>query len=111
MIVEKLKDYGRSFYSLLGDRRKAERVDFHCSLTVSCKDKYGQLTTHVCTCVNVSTKGIGLISPEPIPANSDVYVHSEGHNLKRFARVRYCDRKGDRSYIGCYFKPAPDYWN
>ena len=111
MFKEKLFDYGRSFYALLGDRRKAERVDFNCSITVSCKDKYGQLTTHVCTCLNLSTKGIGLVCPESIPENADVYVHSDSHNLKRFARVKYCHRKGDSNYIGCYFQSAPAYWN
>ena len=111
MIVEKLKDYGRSLYSLLGERRKAERMDFSCSITVSCKDRYGQLTTHVCRCLNVSARGIGLISPEPVPENSDIYLHSENHNLKRFARVKYCVRKGDSNYLGCYFQAAPAYWN
>jgi len=32
--------------------------------------------------LNLSTKGIGLISPEAIPENADVYVHSEHHNPK-----------------------------
>jgi c-di-GMP-binding flagellar brake protein YcgR len=111
MIVEKLLDYGRSFYSLLGERRKTERVEFACSITVSCKNRYGQLTTHACTCLNVSAKGMGFVSPESIAANSDVYIHSETHNLKRFAHVSYCSQKGDRNYVGCYFRPAPEYWN
>jgi hypothetical protein len=111
MIVEKLMDYGRSFYCLLGERRKTERIDFTCNLTVSCKNSYGQLTTHTCLCQNVSAKGMGFVSPEPIPENSDIYLHSETHDLKKFARVRYCSQKGDRSYIGCCFQPAPEYWN
>ena len=111
MIVEKLMDYGRSFYSLLGERRKAERLEFNCSITVSCKNRYGQLTTHACTCLNISEKGIGFVSPEPISANADVYLHSETHNLKRFGRVRYCTQKGDRNYVGCMFRPAPEFWN
>jgi hypothetical protein len=111
MIVDKLIDYGRSFYSLLGDRRKSQRMDFQCSLTVSCKDRYGQLTTHACTCVNISDRGIGMISREPIPANSDVYIHSETHNLKKFAQVRYSLQKGDQVFLGCVFQRAPEYWN
>jgi hypothetical protein len=111
MIVEKLIDYGRSFYSLLGERRKAERIDFDCGITVSCKNRYGQLTTHACTCLNISEKGIGFISPEPLTENADVYIHSETHNLKRFARVRYSTQKGDRNYVGCFFRPAPEFWN
>jgi hypothetical protein len=111
MIVSKLIDYGRSFYTLLGERRKAERTDFACSITVSCKNRYGQLTTHACSCLNISDRGLGFISPETIPENSDIYIHSETHNVKRFARVRYCTQRGDRNYIGCFFQPAPEYWN
>ena len=80
-------------------------------MTISCKDRYGQLTTHVCTCVNISDKGTGFISPEPIAENSDIYIHSETHNLKRFGRVRYCERKGDTYHVGCTVRPTPEYWN
>src|SRR5690348_16184650 len=111
MIVEKLLDYGRSFYSLLGERRKAVRMDFNCRITVSCKNRYGQLTTYACTCLNVSDKGLGFTSPEPIAEDSDIYIHSETHNVKRFARVRYCNSKGGSHYVGCFFRPAPEYWN
>ena len=111
MLVEKLMDYGRSFYSLLGDRRKAERVEFSCSVTVSYKDRYGQLTTQPATCLNLSTKGICLAAMERIPDNCDVYIHSENHNLRRFARVRYCSQRGDQMFIGCVFQAAPAYWN
>jgi hypothetical protein len=111
MFVEKLIDYGRSFYSLLGERRKGQRLDFNCTVTVSCKNRYGQLTAHTCQCVNVSDSGIGIESPDRIPDNSDIYIHSETHNLKKFARVLYCHRRGDRTYLGCSFQPAPEYWN
>jgi|SRR5581483_3546995 len=111
MIVEKLIDYGRSIYTLFGERRRAERVDFNCSITVSCKDRYGLLTTHDCTCLNISNAGIGFLSPDVISENSDVYIHSETHNLKRFGRVRYCTQKGDRNYVGCFFRPTPEFWN
>ena len=111
MIVEKIIDYGRSFYTLLGERRKSERFEFNCRLTVSCKNRYGQLTTHQCTCLNISDKGMGIETPEPIAMDSDIYIHSETHNLKRFGRVHYCQQKGGRVYVGCSFRPAPEYWN
>src|SRR5579883_2190614 len=104
MFVDKLKDYGRSFYSLLGERRKAERVEFECSITVSCKNRYGQLTSHVCKCVNISDKGIGFVSPEALIPNSDIYVHSETHNLRRFARIKYCTQKADVFHVGGFFQ-------
>ncbi len=111
MLVEKIIDYSRSFYTLLGERRKAQRIDFDCKVTVSCKNRYGSLTTHACECLNLSDGGIGLVSPEPIPLSCDVYIHSEVHNLKRFARVRWCTQKGSRVLIGCSFQKAPEYWN
>jgi c-di-GMP-binding flagellar brake protein YcgR len=111
MIVEKLIDYGRSFYSLLGERRKSLRTDFDCSVTVTCKNRYGQLQTHVCKCLNISDKGMGIESPEPVEEHSEIYVHSETHNLKKFARVQYCLRKEGRTFLGCAFQRAPEYWN
>jgi hypothetical protein len=111
MLVEKIIDYSRHFYTLLGDRRKAERLDFNCKVTVSCKNRYGSLTTHVCNCLNLSDRGIGLESPEPIPTNCDVYIHSETHNMRRFGLVRWCVQSGDRFFVGCSFKKAPEYWN
>lgn len=111
MLVAKLLDYSRSVYTLLGERRKASRVDFSCQVTVSCKNRYGSLTTHICSCVNISDRGIALESPEPIPTNCDVYIHSEMESLRRFARVRWCARKGDRVLLGCVFQRAPEYWN
>jgi len=111
MLVEKLIDYSRSLYTLLGERRKTERVEFHCAVAVSCKNRYGSLTTNVCNCLNLSDRGIGLESPEPIPVSCDVYIHSETHNLKRFGRVRWCVQRGDRFFFGCSFRPTPEYWN
>ena len=111
MFVEKLIDYGRSFYTLLGERRKSQRVEFPCKITVSCKNRYGQLTTQVGACLNISERGMGIEAAEPVPENSDIYIHSETHNVKRFARVRYCIRKGDVVYLGCSFRAAPEYWN
>jgi hypothetical protein len=52
-----------------------------------------------------------MISREQIPANSDVYIHSETHNLKKFAQVRYSLQKGDQVFLGCVFQRAPEYWN
>ena len=111
MLVERLIDYSRSIYVLLGERRRTERVEFCCKVTVSVKNRYGSLTTHVCACLNLSDGGIGLESPELVPTNSDVYIHSEAYNLKRFGRVRWCMQKGDRVFLGCSFQPTPEYWN
>src|SRR5438045_2481977 len=105
MLVEKLFNYGHSIYTRLSERRDSERLDFHGTVTVSCSSRYG--SSYVCSCVNLSNSGIGLQSFEPIPVNSDVYLHSERHNLKRFGKVRWCVLRGDLYFIGCNFRPAP----
>ena len=105
MLSNKLRDYGRSIYTLFGDRRKRERIPFDCPVTVSCKDRYGQINSHQGTCINVSERGMAIETAEAIMPNTDIYIHSETHNLKKFARVSYCVPKGERSLIGCRFQP------
>src|SRR5262245_40726763 len=99
MLVEKLFNYSSSIYARLSERRDCERMDLNCTMTVSCTKRDG--SSYVCSCVNLSDSGIGLQSFEPIPVNSDVYLHSGRHNLKRFGRVRWCVLRGDRYFIGC----------
>ena len=109
MLVEKLADYRRSIFTLLGERRDSERRDFHGTVTVSRKNRYA--SSYVCSGINLSNSGIGLSSLEPIPVSCDVYLHSERHNLRRFGRVRWCVLKGDRYFIGCDFRRTPRTWN
>src|SRR5262249_23345686 len=105
MLAAKLIDYSRSLFTLLGERRKTERVDFKCSVTITCKHRSGNVTMHVCSCLNVSNHGIGLESFEPIPVSCDVYIHSEAHNLKGFGRILWSVQKGDRFFAGCNLRP------
>ena len=105
MLVEKLFNYSRSIYTRLSERRDSQRLDFQGTVTVSCNNRFA--SSYVCSCVNLSESGIGLQAYEPIPVNSDVYLHSGKHNLKRFGRVRWCVLRGDRYFIGCSFRPAP----
>ena len=108
MLVEKLIDYSRALYTLLGERRKTERVEFKCMVSVTCTHRSGWVTMHVCSCLNLSDAGMGLESFEPIPANSHVYIQSGKHHLKRFGRVRWSVQKGDRFFVGCSFRPKPE---
>jgi hypothetical protein len=111
MIAEKIRTYSRNIYTLFGERRKVDRISFNCPATISCKDRYGQITSHNGACLNVSERGMALDVPEAIMPNVDIYIHSETHNLKKFAKVRFCIPKNDRFVIGCRFQPAPDYWS
>ena len=105
MLVAKMMDYSRCLYTLLGDRRKTERVDLKFTVAMTCKHRAGNVTTHVCSCVNVSEHGIGLESLEPIPVSCDVYIHSETQNLKRFGRILWTAQRGDRFLAGCNLRP------
>jgi hypothetical protein len=109
MFIERLFNYCGSIYARLSERRDSERRDFQGTVTVRCKNRDG--SSYVCSCVNLSSSGIGLESFEPIPVKCDVYLQSERHNLKRFGRVRWCVLRGDRYFLGCNFRPVPKVWN
>jgi hypothetical protein len=109
MLFEMLFNYSRSVYNRLSERRDSERKDFQGTVTVSCKDRYR--SSYVCSCVNLSDSGIGLVSYEPIPLKCDVYVQSTRHNLQRFGKVRWCVLRGDRYFIGCSFRRVSKPWN
>ena len=107
IFVEKLIDYSRSLYTLLGERRKVERVDFKCAVSMTCRHRSGAVSTHVCACLNLSDHGMGLESLEPIPANCIVYIQSARHKLGRVGRIRWTVQKGDHFYAGCDFRSMP----
>ena len=107
MLGKKLFDYGRSIYARLGERRTSERRACHGTVAVNCDNHYG--STYVCSCINLSDTGIGLVSFEPIPVKCDVYLYSEGLNLKSFGRIRWCVLKGDHYVAGCDFRSAPKF--
>jgi hypothetical protein len=111
MLGQKLRDYSRSFYSLLSNRRKTERLEFVCPVTVSSKNQYGQISTQMGGCLNISQGGLAIECEEPLAPNTELFVHAETSNLRRFATVRQCDGEAPRYILHCAFRPAPDYWD
>jgi len=109
-MMETLMGRARSLYQLLGNRRKSERPGLASEITVSCKDAYGHLTKSVCSCVDVSLRGIALDSPEMIPTNSYVLLRSDPLSLNHFGVVRYCNLHGDLFRIGLEFTAEPEVW-
>ena len=110
-MMETLMGRARSLYQLLGNRRKSERPGLASEITVSCKDAYGHLTKSVCSCVDVSLRGIALDSAEMIPRNTYVLLRSDPLNLNHFAIVRYCNLHGDLFRIGLEFTAEPKLCN
>lgn len=101
-----LARYARSFYELIGNRRKFARVPMPGTIFVTCKGTVID-TTHVSSCVDISRRGIGVDCPESLPVNGFVLVHSEEHGPRRMAQVRYCAQRGDRYRVGLEFTADP----
>jgi hypothetical protein len=109
-VKDKLVRYGRSFYYLLANRRKFDRHPVSGKIMATCKDKYGQLITHVCTCVDLSLRGIAIDAPELLPAEMDVHLDSDELDFRHFGRVRYCSQHGSEFRVGLEFTAEPEYW-
>ena len=91
----------RSMYQMLANRRKFERVRISGTVRTVAP---GSTAPHVCTCVDISPRGMAIDSPEPLARDMDVPILSEG--IKRFARVRYCQDRGQGYRIGLEFVAA-----
>ena len=63
--------------------------------------------THVCSCVNISPRGIGIDCPEPLPIDVFLQVGSEEQAPPRMARVRYCQQRGAVYRVGLQFVTEP----
>jgi len=94
--------HARSFYELLGNRRKFERAPLTGTVFLSSKGLVMD-TTHVASCVNVSLHGMAVDSPESLPADAFVEVHSDNYGPRRRARVRHCTQRGQVYRIGLEF--------
>jgi hypothetical protein len=94
--------YARSFYQLLGNRRKSERTPMSGTVFITCKGTVLD-TTHVSSCLDISRHGIGIECAEPLTVEGFVQVSTEEHGPHRLARVRYCVPRGDRFRAGLMF--------
>jgi hypothetical protein len=98
--------YARSFYELIGNRRKYERVAMSGPIVVTCKGAVVD-TTHIASCLDISPRGMAVECPEPLTVNAFVQLQSEAHGPRRTAQVRYCIPREDRYRAGLEFVAEP----
>ena len=103
--------YFKQLYQLLGNRRRGERSPFEGSVNATWKNRYGQLTTHACSGLDVSSSGMSVVSEQPAVVSADAYLYSSAHRLKTFAAVRYCTRDAGGYRIGFQFRAEPAAWD
>jgi hypothetical protein len=77
--------YARSFYELLGNRRKAARLPTSGNIFATIQGIVAD-TTYSCLCIDISPKGIAIHSLEPITVGSTVRLHSDVQGPRRLAR-------------------------
>lgn len=96
----------RSFYQLLGNRRKFERAPVSGTIFLTTKGTVID-TTRICSCADISPRGMGVDCPESLPVDSFVFVHSEEEGPRRLARVRHAQPRGTSHRIGLEFVAEP----
>jgi PilZ domain-containing protein len=109
-VVEGIVRYARSFYQLVGNRRKVVRAPIAGTILVTTKG-YVIDMSHTCACVDISQRGIGIDSPEPLALDAFVQVHSDEYAPRRVARVRFCNQLGDVYRVGLQFVARPQSTN
>ncbi len=97
----------RSFYELLGNRRKFERMPLAAAVVMTLRGRAVE-TTELCTSTDISLRGIGLDCPSPIEPESVVELHVDAPASTRLARVRYCRPAGAGYRIGLEFLMDPN---
>jgi hypothetical protein len=97
----------RSLYYLLGNRRTFDRQPISGNIRVVIKS-FGLVTTNVCSCVDISPRGIGLDCPELITLETVVQLTSDEDKASRFARIRYCELRGRMFRAGLEFIAKPE---
>ena len=98
--------YARSFYELLGNRRKFERTPMSGTIFVTCHGSVVDATQSA-SCVDISPRGIAIDCSELLTKDWIVQLHSENRGPRRLARVRYCIQRGDRYRVGLEFIGEP----
>jgi PilZ domain-containing protein len=98
--------YARSFYELLGNRRKFVRTPMANPIFATTKGFAVDLTRD-CSCIDISPRGVGIECPEALVVDSFVFLHTDWEGPRRMARVRYCLPRGDSFRIGLEFVANP----
>ena len=105
--IREITYYCKQVYQKLGNRRRHERLPVEGTMTATWKSRYYELITHTCGCLNLSQKGIAIVSEEPAFISTDVYVLDSRHGVRSFATARYCTRRAAGYQIGLKFRADP----
>ena len=107
-LTDAIVHYGARFYQLLGNRRKYERLPLSGAITAKCSGCCTE-ETYACACVDISPRGMGIESAEPIGPQMYVLLYSNEQARSHFAIVRYCINRGDVFRIGLEFISETEY--
>jgi PilZ domain len=102
--------YARKFYELLGNRRKFDRVLTSGTVFLLCKGSVID-TTHVCSCVDISPRGIGIECPERLAVGAYVQLQSVDQGTLRLARVRHILERDGKYRMGLEFVAKAEWAN
>ena len=99
--------FARSLYQLLANRRKYERQPISGAVKIVSKG-YVTEVTHVCSCVDISPRGIGIESPERMVPDMVVPLHTDEQGSRQLGRVCYCKPQDSMYHIGLEFISATE---
>jgi hypothetical protein len=94
--------YVRAFYHLLSDRREYQRAPISGTVRLTYSG-YVVESAYVCSCVDISPRGMAVDCPDSIPQDTLIMVHAEEQDPRRPARVCYCHERGTVYRIGLEF--------
>jgi hypothetical protein len=100
-----VSDAARSLYHLLSNRRKFERVPISGTVRAT---YLGYTMGDVCSCVNISPRGIAIDSPDFMIKGGVVALQSDQYNFKRLAQVCYCQEHDGMYRVGLEFTADTD---
>ena len=92
----------RSFYELIGNRRKAVRQPTSGNIFAALRGIAAD-TTYACSFVDISPKGMCVACHEPMAVDAIVQLYSDQEGPRRLAAVLYCLQRDDSYRIGLKF--------
>jgi hypothetical protein len=92
----------RSFYQIVGNRRRFERAPVSGAIRATFSGCAVE-TVCVCSCVDISPRGIAIDCPEQMLPDMVIQLQSDNPGSRRLARVRYCHQRGATFRVGLEF--------
>ena len=99
--------YARSFYELVANRRKYERMPISGRVRVACSG-YSVETVYACSCVDISRGGMAIDCPDVLFSGTIIALQTEEQGSRRLARVCYCQERGAVYRIGLEFTASDE---